>query len=71
MLIVLALLALVAERSIYYLLLDNDAIQAENPVATLQQRAPHLARQMGFDSQPTAPKAHTSKKTGLFGKISG
>ena len=60
-LVVLALLALVAERSIYYLLLDNDAIEAQDPVATLQQRAPHLARQMEQDSSPNAPKTTPSK----------
>ncbi len=53
-LIVLALFALVAERSIYYLLLEGEVIQAENPLERLQQRAPHLARQIGLPAQPTA-----------------
>jgi len=47
-LISIALIALVVERTIYYVLLDNDVIEKENVVEKINRIAPHKARLLGL-----------------------
>ena len=62
-LIVLALIGLTAERTIYYLLNKADVIEAQTPaeqLEQLQQRAPQLAKQLGLPAPVSTSSQNAS-----------
>jgi len=62
MLITLALLGVMLERTLYYTLNENDIIEDENVVERIQRMAPHKAKQLGL-SQQTQNQNKIQKQT--------
>lgn len=60
-LISVALIALVVERTIYYVLLDNDVIEKENVVEKINRIAPHKARLLGLPETKTQQQRQKEK----------
>jgi len=62
-LVIVAIVAIVAERTIYYVLEDNDIIEAENQVERIQQMTPHMAKRLGLNNKshkPTPPSVEAN-----------
>ena len=57
MLITLAILGVMLERTIYYTLNEAGIIEDENAVERIQRIAPHEARRLGLNTDKTAPVA--------------
>jgi len=60
-LISIALIALVVERTIYYVLLENDIIEKENVVEKINRVAPHKARLLGLPETKTQRQRQKEK----------
>jgi len=60
-LISIALIALVVERTVYYVLLENDIVEKENVVQKINRVAPHKARLLGLSETKTQRQRQNEK----------